>query len=125
MADEKKEDTRKEYRLKVGRKHFDGDTGQAVKPGDKVKLTEAQAKAFSDKFERLDAPPEEPEQPFRFPQANPGVPQDVGAKTRTSDLLDDKGEQKPAGEIDGKSASSAPKEKDPNADKAVKNSDKA
>lgn len=37
------------YRLKPGKKHYQN--GQLVKPGETVTLTEAQAKAFSDKFD--------------------------------------------------------------------------
>lgn len=76
MADEQKPET-KPYRLRDGKQHFHD--GQAVKPGDVVELTAAQVRAFGDKFLEVNAPPEvKPD--AGIPQANPGVPQDIGAK---------------------------------------------
>ena len=70
------EDT-KPYRLRDGKQHFQD--GRAVQPGEVVELTAAQVRAFGDKFLPVDAPPE-PKGEGRIPQANDGVPQDIGAK---------------------------------------------
>jgi hypothetical protein len=73
----------KSYRLRVGAKHTQN--GERVNDGQVVQLTDAQAKAFADKFESVDNPPApapEPDPTFARPAApTPGLPQDQSAKT--------------------------------------------
>jgi hypothetical protein len=62
------------YRLKPGKKHA------GVEPGQEVELTETQALAFRDKFEKVGAPPApEPPKKDDKPKATSSVPQDAGS----------------------------------------------
>lgn len=78
----------KSYKLREGMQHFHD--GAEVKPGGVVKLTPAQVKAFGDKFQEVNEPLEVPPGPA-IPQANPGVPQDIGAKTGNTGGLNQTG----------------------------------
>ncbi len=83
MADEKKPETQP-MRLKDGMRH--SHDGVALKPGDVVDLTEAQRRAFGDKFVASDAPapkPVEPTVPEQRPGATTHVPQDVQARNQS------------------------------------------
>ncbi len=84
----------KPYKLRPGYRHFQD--GRVVQGGEEVQLTEAQAKAFSDKFQAIDPPkmgsgPGEVYEPKPEPAVRTEtshVPQDIGAKTRDPNAPD-------------------------------------
>lgn len=75
----------KSYRLKAGARHTHD--GRQLEGGAEVQLTDAQALAFKDKFEALNAPAAQ--QPNR-PQDTSGIAQDVGAKSRPGEPIANK-----------------------------------
>lgn len=83
------------YRVKAGLRHFAD--GELRTGGQEVELTDAQYKAFGDKFDKVDAKPQvEQDTPTGPPADGSGsgagavgathVPQDVGAATRDPEL---------------------------------------